>query len=303
MNKILLYENVKSEILRTRHKHDFDIPLVLYLIEKTIFNDPTKNCIVKGHRSDWVGLPPSKSLFHAAPNCGLPIGNLTSQLFGNVYLNEFDHWIKKQFNIKYYGRYVDDFVIVHPDKTFLAGLIPQIAEFLQTNLQLTLHPNKIYLQHHSKGLQYLGAIIKPWRIYIANRTKGNFYQAIQQQNQIIRKHTPCPITGIHPPQEEKDQFLCIMNSYLGILNPGSKNAKGNGLYKTYRLRRKMINRHLSGWWCNLMDVQGYGKVGLSRKLEIAPQVSSSCRGRNFQLPEELEASGGNICTPFANRYS
>jgi len=67
-------------------------------------------------------------------------------------------------------------------------------------------------------------------------------------------------------QEEKDQFLCIMNSYLGILNPGSKNTNGNGLYKTYRLRRKMINRHLSGWWCNW--VGWANRVGTGHALSL-----------------------------------
>lgn len=67
------------------------------LIEKTIFSDPKEKCIIKGKKEDWAGLPYTKSLFHAQPNCGLPIGNLTSQLFGNFYINEFDHWVKKNW--------------------------------------------------------------------------------------------------------------------------------------------------------------------------------------------------------------
>ncbi len=60
-----------------------------YLIEKVIYNEPTKNCIIKGKKSDWKGLPKLKSLFHSDKDKGLPIGNLTSQLFGNVYMNDF----------------------------------------------------------------------------------------------------------------------------------------------------------------------------------------------------------------------
>ncbi len=248
MNKNLLYHKVKSELLRQKHKIDFDLPLVLYLIEKTIFNDPTENCIIKGQKSDWEGLPKTKSLFYTKPNCGLPIGNLTSQLFGNIYMNEFDHWVKKDLGIKYYGRYVDDFILIHPDKEYLKSLIPILSNFLHLNLKLTLHPDKIYLQYYSKGVKYLGAVIKPYRIYIANRTKGNFYKAIENQNKIARDHKPS--------KEEQSAFQSSMNSYLGIMKH----------YKTYKLRKRMIFENLSGWWWNYVYPVGYNKFALKRKI-------------------------------------
>jgi retron-type reverse transcriptase len=99
-------------------------------------------------------LPRTKSLFHAAPDCGLPIGNLTSQLFSNIYLNEFDHYIKEELAINYYGRYVDDFVLIHHDKQYLLSLIPQISVALK-DIGLQLNANKIYLQHYSKGVSFL----------------------------------------------------------------------------------------------------------------------------------------------------
>ena len=226
----------------------FDLNLVLYLLEKTIFNDPTQNCKIKGSGSDWKGLPDTKSLFHAQPNCGLPIGNLTSQLFGNVYMNPFDHWIMKTFNIRYYGRYVDDFVIMHPDKFLLQSLIPRISEYLQNNLMLRLHPDKIYLQHFSKGVQYLGAIIKPHRIYIAARTKGNFYEAIEKQNLIARDHKPS--------KQEQESFLSSMNSYLGIMKH----------FKTHKLRKHLHKKHLSGWWGNYVRIVKFEKYVLKNKM-------------------------------------
>ena len=157
-------------------------------------------------------------------------------------MNEFDHWVKKELGIKHYGRYVDDFVIIHPDKDYLKSLIPQLSNFLLSTLQLTLHPNKIYFQHYSKGVQFLGTIIKPNRIYIANRTKGNFYEAIEKQNIIARYHKPT--------KEEQKDFLSSMNSYLGIMKH----------YKTYNLRKRMINKNLSAWWWNYV----YSTGGLSK---------------------------------------
>ncbi len=166
INKQILYEKIKSSLSKFKtyivDNKLFDYETVLYLIETVIFNDPTKDCIIKGKKTDWNNLPPSKSLFHSPFGVGLPIGNLTSQLFSNIYLNDFDHFIKCHLKCQYYGRYVDDFVIVHPSKEYLKQLLPRLTFFLQTTLQLTLHPKKIYLQDNVKGVKFLAVIIKPY---------------------------------------------------------------------------------------------------------------------------------------------
>jgi hypothetical protein len=180
-------------------------------------------------------------LFHAQPNCGLPIGNLTSQLVGNIYLNEFDHWVKKEMHIKHYGRYVDDFVLIHESKNYLKSLIPTLSNFLLSTLKLNLHPRKIYLQHYTKGVKYLGAMIKPHRIYLANRTKGNFYSTIQHYNQIIDQRTP--------DKDDIQAFQSSINSYLGI-------AKH---YKTRKLRKKIIFQHMDSRWWQYVYLLNYDK--------------------------------------------
>ena len=215
-----------------------DKALVLEISRKIIFNAPAQNCIIKGNKKDWEGLPKNKSLFHSPPDCGLPIGNLTSQVFANFYMHQFDAFLSKELGLKYYGRYVDDFVIVHTDKDYLKSLIPQLSNFLLSTLQLTLHPKKIYLQHYSKGVQFLGTVIKPNRIYIANRTKGNFYNAIEKQNKVIQDHKPS--------KEDKAAFLSSMNSYLGIMKH----------YKSYKLRKRMIFKRLSAYWFNHVYLSG-----------------------------------------------
>jgi RNA-directed DNA polymerase len=87
---------------------------------------------------------------------GLPLGNLTSQLLVNIYMNEFDQWIKHRMKAKYYIRYADDFVTLNNDKDWLLELIPKIVEFLDENLKLKLHPTKLYLKTWSSGLDFLG---------------------------------------------------------------------------------------------------------------------------------------------------
>ncbi|MCP3927626.1 MAG: hypothetical protein GY705_00815, partial [Bacteroidetes bacterium] len=93
-------------------------------------------------------------------------------------------------------------------------------------------------QHYSKGLPFLGTIIKPNRIYIGKRTKGNFYHALEKQNLIARHHKPT--------YEEQQYFLSSMNSYLGIMKH----------YKTYNLRKLIIFKNLSGWWWNEVYLSG-----------------------------------------------
>lgn len=257
INKNILFTKLEQFIKEKYQSTDKD--LLIKLCKQIIFNDSTKNCIIKGNKSDWDNLPHTKSLFHSQPNCGLPIGNFTSQVFANFYMDSFDHYCKHDLKIRYYGRYVDDFVIVHEDKEYLKKLIPILSEYLQTELQVTIHPKKIYLQHYSKGVKFLGTVILPNRIYIANRTKGNFYNAIEKQNKIARDHSPRGINKSNfinsrtqsiqrgkPTKEEQQAFQSSMNSYLGIMKH----------YKSYKLRKEMIFKNLSGWWWNYVYLSG-----------------------------------------------
>lgn len=234
IHKDILWTKLQAFI--NAHYHRADKNLLLALCRKIIDNDPTRHCVIKGQTSDWQDLPATKSLFHSPVRRGLPIGNLTSQIFANFYLNSFDHYVKHTLGVQYYGRYVDDFIVVHPEQEFLRSLVPKLRDFLKTTLALTLHPKKIHLQHFSKGVPFLGTIIKPGRIYIAKQTKGNFYAAIQKHNQVVQTAKPSKI--------ERNACLSSLNSYLGILKH----------YKTYRLRKCMLAKNLSPWWWHSMSL-------------------------------------------------
>ena len=244
MDRSILYSQVEKVLNRFRNAADFDVDFKLYLIRKIVFHDPTKNCCIKGSKNDWRGLPRSKSLFYAEKNKGFPIGNLTSQLFGNVYLNDFDHFICHKLGIKYYGRYVDDFLLIHNDKEYLKSIIPVLDAYLQEHLVLNIHPKKIYFQHFSKGVVFLGRIIKPYRIYISSRTKNGFYQKIEYWNKIIRQNKTID-------KENLNHFLYCMNSYLGMLKH----------YDTYKLRKKILTQNLSAYfWNYVYAVNNYSKL-------------------------------------------
>jgi RNA-directed DNA polymerase len=96
-----------------------------------------------------------RDLFHPR---GVPIGNLTSQLFANVYMNEFDQFVKHELKAKHYVRYTDDFIIVSADKAELQKLLTPIERFLQETLLLSLHPNKIQLVKYHNGVDFLGYV-------------------------------------------------------------------------------------------------------------------------------------------------
>lgn len=130
-------------------------------------------------RSAWNGLPASKSLFKQPKGQGIAIGNLTSQLVSNIYLDQLDRYVTFQLGFKHYGRYVDDFYIVHTNKNELIKATKVIENYLEKHLRLTLHPNKRYLQHINKGVAFLGAVVYPYRIHPGKRLKTNMKRALE----------------------------------------------------------------------------------------------------------------------------
>jgi len=147
-----------------------DMDFVVWLTEVIVMLNPKENCVICGDKSDWDGLDPAKSMLHLEDGLGLPIGNLTSQLFSNVYLNVFDQFMKREMKCRYYGRYVDDAAVVSSDKEWLLSLVPKIIDFLQENLGLELHRGKLEISEVHNGTEFLGAYIKPWRTYISNHS-------------------------------------------------------------------------------------------------------------------------------------
>lgn len=109
-------------------------------------------------------------LFKTPPDCGLPIGNLTSQLFSNIYLNRLDNFIKRKLGEKHYGRYVDDSFIVNRNYGHLKEQTVAIRTFLKEEMGLVLHPKKTSIMRVSYGINYLGVFVKPYRFYISNKT-------------------------------------------------------------------------------------------------------------------------------------
>ncbi|PJE74470.1 MAG: hypothetical protein COV01_00320 [Candidatus Taylorbacteria bacterium CG10_big_fil_rev_8_21_14_0_10_41_48] len=99
------------------------------------------------------------SSFHSTKvGIGLPLGNLTSQLLVNIYMNKFDQFVKHKLKVKYYIRYADDFVIMSDDYAHLEALLPELSKFLLQELGLSLHPDKVFIKTLASGVDFLGWI-------------------------------------------------------------------------------------------------------------------------------------------------
>ncbi len=113
---------------------------------------------------------------------GLPMGNITSQFFANIYLNELDQFVKHKLKIKYYIRYCDDFLILSPDKIYLQKVIYKINKFLNQNLRLSLHPNKIIIRKYRQGIDFLGYVCFPYHRILRPKSKKRLLKKINTKN-------------------------------------------------------------------------------------------------------------------------
>jgi len=121
--------------------------------------------------------------FHSIkPGVGLPLGNLTSQLFVNIHMNKFDQFVKHKLKVKYYIRYADDFVLLSSNKQELENVIPKINSFLNGKLKLTLHPDKVYIKTIASGVDFLGWVNFTDHRVLRTVTKRRMLKSIKQNN-------------------------------------------------------------------------------------------------------------------------
>lgn len=120
--------------------------------------------------------------FHGQIGHGVPLGNLTSQLFSNIYLNELDQFIKRKLKIKYYLRYADDFVVLSNDKNELEGVLKLVNCFLEETLNLKIHWSKTFFRKWHQGIDFLGYVIFPTHLVLRSKTKKRMFKKIEKNN-------------------------------------------------------------------------------------------------------------------------
>ncbi|MEK7390590.1 MAG: RNA-directed DNA polymerase, partial [Patescibacteria group bacterium] len=138
---------------------------------------------------------------------GVPIGNLTSQIFANIYMNEFDQFMKHELKMEHYARYTDDFVIISTDKTYLESLLSPIEDFLRSNLFLDLHPKKINLRKHHHGIDFLGYVILPEHIKMRTKTKRKIPRKLRENVRLYKSGAISELT-----------LKSSLHSYMGVIS-------------------------------------------------------------------------------------
>ena len=193
-------------------------PILKTLIEKTIRDEKALIIIDKiidsFHRgTGWFG------------NIGIPLGNVTSQLFANIYLHELDDFIKQQLREKWYVRYCDDFVILSNDDRHLQSLIITIGEFLWDHLRLVLHPKKVVIRKLEQGVDFVGYVLFQHHQLVRTRTK-----------QRMKKRLKGAYEGYLNESIELDSMDQKLQSSLGILSHANQHTLSQALTNAYWVR-------------------------------------------------------------------
>jgi len=178
-----LDHNVLLDIINRRIKD----PDVLWLVR----------LVVKSFSSEFSRIKEPK---------GVPIGNLTSQIFANIYMNELDQFVKHNLHVNYYIRYTDDFVVAHHDRHYLIEIKEKIEEFLKTKLKLSTHPNKIAIRKYTQGIDFLGYVALPKARVLRTATKRRLFKKLKER---VRQFKTDKIT--------ETILMQSFNSYLGVL--------------------------------------------------------------------------------------
>ena len=223
-----------------------------YLCRTAIMHRPELDCVRNSPSWMWRRIAPEKSLFTNGADRGVAIGRIIAQIFANFLLDGLDKFVIGQLGFPHYGRYVDDFYIVHESKERLLAAIPEIRRFLKEELELELHPRKVYIQHYTKGVKFTGAVVKPGRTYIGNRTVAGLRRVIRKFNRLPE---PDLDTDLDAHLDKVRHCICALNSYYGLLCHA----------ETYAIRRKcayMLEPHC---WKYFYVAGGFRKFVLKKE--------------------------------------
>ena len=178
-------------------------------------------------------VPAHKRLENAAPSCGLPIGNLSSQFFANVYLNELDQFVKHALKAKRYLRYVDDFILVHHDRAVLEDCKARIEQFIANRLHLRLKDD-VRIRPLGAGIDFLGYVIYPTHTRVRRRVLKHAHEALQAWRSA---HVQGAEANATPTDYRK--LSSVWGSYQGHMRHAD----------SYRLQQRILARHR---WLNTL---------------------------------------------------
>ena len=217
---------IDKDVLRGQIAARVSEPWWLRLAETILFHDPRENYQLRGAPELLARVPAHKRLVNQPAHLGLPIGNLSSQFFANIYLDALDQHAKHRIGARHYIRSVDDFLLLHDSPQWLGAALANINEFLPRVLHANLNPTKTILQPIARGVDFVGQVIKPWHSRTRRRT--------------VREATS-RIAGI----PAADVFAAA-NSYFGLLRQAdSSHADRAALARAVMRRGHCVNGALT----------------------------------------------------------
>lgn len=237
---VALMSKFINEVYGGPHKN-----LLLYLTRIIYQSLPQEHCVIKSHERMWVGFPDSKSLRGKCNGIGIPIGNITSQMLANFLTSFYLHYLTSLGYL--FVHYTDDTAFVFRDKQKFLEDIERFEWFLRSELHLTLHPNKRYLQHYSKGICMLGHKVRFDRILPSDRIVHNLKWKVACATRKAEKNKSYMLV-------EKDHFVQVINSYMGLLK----------WCNSFNLRREILESIASSVWNEVLvvDKENWLKVNV-----------------------------------------
>lgn len=196
---------INKQVLFTQLAAKVPEPFWLELTRTILFHDPRAAYQYRGDPALMDLVPAHKRLVNSPADTGLPIGNLSSQFFANVYLDALDQFCKHQLKARHYVRYVDDFVLLHEFPQWLNAALARITAWLPQHLGAHLNPTKTILQPVDRGVDFVGHVIKPWRRTTRPRTLAT----------AVSRLRTMPAADL----------FAAGNSYLGLLGQASHSHK------------------------------------------------------------------------------
>ncbi|WP_232253725.1 RNA-directed DNA polymerase [Pseudomonas glycinae] len=207
---------IDKQVLRQQLTKKITEPWWLALAETILMHDPREDYVLRSPPHLFNRVPQHKRLTAQPAHLGLPIGNLSSQFFANVYLDALDQFAKHQLRAKHYIRYVDDFVFLHESPQQLNEWREQVEAFLP-RIGAKLNPSKTILQPVDRGVDFVGHVIKPWR---RTTRKRSIAQALKR-------------TASAPAEDLRE----TANSYFGLLGQASHSQKDRAALANVVLKR------------------------------------------------------------------
>lgn len=255
------FMTIDKEILYRLMEKKVDNKDLLWLACVLIFHNPIENCIIKGNKQLIRHLPPHKSLFHAPDGKGIPVGNLTSQFFANLYLNELDQYVKHILKCRYYVRYCDDFLILDESPERLEEIKEHIRGFVTDRLNLSLNNKYNKIVPVSNGIDFLGYIIRHDYMLVRRRVVNN----LRGRLELFKKRLVSETEGVQVIRydyELLEQVRSVLASYRGHMKWAD----------TYSLRVAILKRY--SFLKEYFSFDGGRITPLYKYCEIFPSVKS-----------------------------